>query len=121
MESLLVEDQAVLIRGDVRLDENGPLKISVSEIIPLEVARVRLPAKISITLRLDNGGCGETAEKLRELFDSKPGETHVRLRLLRKKDFLVFYELADNVNADRGFRAEVEQICGAGSLEIMPS
>ena len=121
LEPMLVEDEAVLIRGDIRSDENGPLKISVSEIIPLEVARVRLPAKISITLRLDNGGCGETAEKLRELFDSKPGETHVRLRLLRKKDFLVFYELADNVNADRGFRAEVEQICGAGSLEIMPS
>ena len=44
----LVEDKAVLIRGLVLPEENGPPKISVQDIIPLEVARVNLP-----TLDLD--------------------------------------------------------------------
>ena len=118
---LLVEDQAVLIRGGMRVDESGPVKVAVSEIVPLDVARASLPQQISITIHLDNGGAEQTVERLRELFSSRPGETDVRLRLLKKKDFLMFYDLAAHVRADRAFRHEVEQICGAGALEVMPS
>ena len=118
---MLVEDQAVMIRGSMRVDESGPVKVSVNEIVPLDVARAKLPQQVSITIHLDNGGTEQTVERLRELFLSKPGETDVRLRLLKKKDFLMFYDLADHVRADRAFRREVEEICGAGSLEVMPS
>ena len=45
----------------------------------------------------------------------------MRLRLLRSKDFLAFYDLAAHVKADREFRTEVEQICGEGSLEVVPA
>ena len=116
----LVEDQAVLIRGDMRVDESGPVKISVNEIVPLDVARAKLPHQVSITIHLDNGA-EQTVEKLRELFSSKPGDADVRLRLLRKQDFLLFYDLADRVRPDKVFRREVEQICGAGSIEVMSS
>ena len=61
-----------------------------------------------------------TAKRLHQLFASKPGETDVRLRLLRSKEFLVSYDVPDRVRADREFRHSVEEICGAGSVEIMP-
>ena len=41
--SSMVEDKAVLIRGLVLPEENAPPKISVQDIVPLEVARVNLP------------------------------------------------------------------------------
>jgi DNA polymerase-3 subunit alpha len=118
---MLVEDQAVFLRGDMRVDESGPPKVSVSEIVPLEVARVALPKQISITIRLGNGNGADTAERLHDLFLSKPGDTDVRLRLVRSQDFLLFYDLAGHVRADREFRHAVEQICGAGSIEVVPS
>ena len=120
LAELLVDDQPSLIRGSVRLDESAPPKISVSEIVPLDNARVKLPARISITVRLGNGaGAGEDlAARLRTLVESKPGDTDVRLRLLRSKDFLVSYDLADRVRADREFRSSAEEICGAGSVEV---
>ncbi|MCB1020641.1 MAG: DNA polymerase III subunit alpha, partial [Acidobacteria bacterium] len=116
----LVPDAPVLLRGQVRVDESSPPKISVQEIVSLDNARVKLPLQISVTVRLQNGSgeAGDVAQKLRELFQRKPGDTDVRLRLLRKKDFLVSYDLADRVRADREFRAAAEQICGKGSVEI---
>ena len=117
---MLEEDQPVFLRGEMRVDESGPSKVAVNEIIPLDVARARLPKQVAITLQLDNG-IDEAAQRLRELFTRKPGETDVRLRLLRNKDFLTLYDLVAHVRADREFRAEVEQICGAGSLEVVPA
>jgi DNA polymerase-3 subunit alpha len=116
----LVNDAPVLIRGQVRVDEASPPKVSVQEIVLLDNARIKLPLQISVTVRLSNGaGAAEdVARKLRELFERKPGDTDVRLRLLRKKEFLVSYDLADRVRADREFRAAAEQICGRGSVEI---
>ena len=116
----LVEDAPVLIRGQVRVEEAAPPKVSVQEIVSLENARVNLPLQISVTVKLSNGAgdAEDVARKLRELFERKPGDTDVRLRLLRKKEFLVSYDLADRVRADREFRAAAEQICGRGSVEI---
>ncbi len=88
--------------------------------MPLDVARARPPKQVAIPLRLDNGA-DKAAERLQELFTRKPGETDVRLRLLRSKDFLAFYDLGAHVRADREFQAEVERICGAGSLEVVPA
>ena len=121
LEPMLGEEQPVLIRGEMRVDESGPLKVAVNEIVPLEVARVGLPRQVSITIQLDNGSTQQTVDRLRELFASKPGDTDVRLRLLKRRDFLLFYDLADHVQADRDFRQQVEQICGAGSLEVVSS
>ena len=117
---MLEEDQPVFLRGDMRVDESGPSKVSVREIVSLEVARALIPRQVAITLRLDKEA-DEAAKRLQELFSRKPGETDVRLRLLRSKDFLAFYDLAAHVQADREFQAEVEQICGEGSLEVVPA
>ena len=59
--SSLVEDQAVLVRGLVLPEENAPPKISVQDIVPLEVARIRLPSLISIKVPMN--GSGDSAPK----------------------------------------------------------
>ena len=118
---LLLPDLPVLIRGSVRLDESAPAKVSVAEIVALDNTRVSLPAQISITVKLGNGSNGQSdlAERLQQLFSDKPGDTDVRLRLLRRKDFLVSYDLAERVRADREFRSAAEQICGTGAIEVI--
>ena len=70
---------------------------------------------------LGNGaGCGaEVSAKLRALIDDKPGDTDLRLRILRQKEYMVLYDLADRVRGDKAFREAAEEICGKGSVEIL--
>jgi len=121
----LVEDQAVLVRGLVLPEENSPPKISIQDLIPLAVARVNLPSLISIRVGVGmNGAASGTADKaeaLNQLFERKRGETEVRLRLEKPRDFSVILDVALKVRPDKEFWAEVERICGPESLEILAS
>ena len=121
---LLAEDQAVLVRGLVLPEENGPPKISVQDIVPLEVARVNLPSLISIRVPVNGTGpaastAADRAEALRRLFDGKPGATEVRLRLEKSRDFSVILDITARVRPDREFCAEVARICGTEALEVL--
>jgi DNA polymerase-3 subunit alpha len=113
----LAEDKAVLVRGLVLPEENAPPKISVQDIVPLEVARLNLPSLISI--RVPVNGNGERASALRQLFSNKPGTTEVRLRLEKPRDFSVILDVAAKVRPDKEFCAEVVRICGAEAMEIL--
>jgi DNA polymerase-3 subunit alpha len=117
----LVEDKAVLVRGLVLPEENAPPKISVQDIVPLEVARLNLPSLISIRVPMNGGGAGgaDRASELHQLFVKKPGETEVRLRLEKQRDFSVILDVTAKVRPDKEFCAEVARICGAESLEIL--
>jgi DNA polymerase-3 subunit alpha len=115
----LTEDKAVLVRGLVLPEENAPPKISVQEIVPLEVARVSLPSLISIRVPVNGAGESERAVALRNLFAQKPGETEVRLRLEKSRDFSVILDVTVKVRADKEFRAEVVRICGAEAMEVL--
>ena len=53
LEPELIEDRAVMVRGSALPEENASCKVSILEVIPLEVARVRLPSLISIRIWLD--------------------------------------------------------------------
>jgi DNA polymerase-3 subunit alpha len=119
--SVLVEDKAVLIKGLVLPEENAPPKISVQEIVPLEVARVNLPALISIRVGVGVNGSVDKAEALHALFDKKTGDTEVRLRLEKPRDFSVILDVTRKVRPDKEFWAEVERICGPESVEILAS
>ena len=118
---LLEEDKAVLVRGLVLPEENAPPKISVQEIVPLEVARVPLPSLISIRVRLGRNGGSEPAVELRKLFQDKPGETEVRFRLELPRDFSVILDVPVKVRPDREFREALERICGADAMEVLAS
>jgi len=116
----LVEDQAVLIRGSALPEEGNPTKVSVQEIVPLDVARVPLPSLIGIKVFVGRNGMDRAAE-LRQLFERKPGETQVRLRLESARDFSVVLDVPTKVRPDKEFRAELTRICGPDMMEVLGS
>jgi DNA polymerase III subunit alpha len=115
----LQEDKAVLVRALVLPEENAPPKLSVQDIVPLEVARVNLPSVISIRVPLNGTGEGKRADALHELFARKPGQTEVRLRLEKSRDFSVILDVGAKVRPDKEFRAEVARICGGEAMEVL--
>ncbi|MBX9604155.1 MAG: DNA polymerase III subunit alpha, partial [Bryobacteraceae bacterium] len=119
LQSELVEDRAALVRAQVLPEEGGPPKLSIQDIVPLELARVDLPSLISIKVRLGANGAGDKAQELRNLFSRKPGEAGVRLRLEKTRDFALTLDVPAKVRPDKEFRAEVARICGGEALEIL--
>ncbi|MCC6858511.1 MAG: DNA polymerase III subunit alpha [Bryobacterales bacterium] len=114
----LVEDQAVLVRGLVLPEESGPPKISVQDVTALEKARVNLPSLISIRVLLGRG-TGDRAASLEKIFQNKAGETRVRLKLEKPRDFSVILDVPARVRPDKEFRNAVEKICGSEAIEVL--
>jgi DNA polymerase-3 subunit alpha len=119
LNTLLVEDKAVFVRGLVLPEENAPPKISVQDIVPLDVARVNRPSLISIRVPMNGSGSADRASALENLFRAKPGETEVRLRLEKPRDFSVILDVTAKVCPDKEFRAEVVRICGPEAMEVL--
>ncbi len=119
LASSLVEDQAVLVRGTALPEENAPPKISVQDIVPLDNARVSLPALISIRVWLGRNGAVDKVAALQDLFARKPGDTEVRFRLDAPRDFSVILDIPAKVRPDREFRRELERLLGADALEVL--
>jgi DNA polymerase-3 subunit alpha len=113
----VMEDQVVLVTALALPEENGPPKLSVQNIVPLDNARVDFDAVISIRVWLGRNGGVDRAQALAELFQRKPGETQVRLRLEAPRDFSVLLDVPAKVRPDKEFRAQVEAICGAEAIE----
>ena len=115
LQTELVEDRAVLVRASVLPEENAPPRVSVVDIVPLELARVSLPSLVSIRVWLGQANAAELAG----LIKRKPGDAQVRLRLEKSRDFTVVLDIDARVRPDNEFRAEVERLCGPDSLEIL--
>jgi DNA polymerase-3 subunit alpha len=111
----LAEDRALFVKATALPDESGPPKVSIQDLTPLAVAGLQYPNLISIRVPL--GRQGDAAGALGEIFAKKPGETSVRLRLERARDFSLILDVAQKVKPDREFRQEVERICGPESIE----
>ncbi len=118
---VMKEDAAVFIRAAVLPEESGPPKLSIQEMVNLEDARIDLPSLISIRIWLRDEGSNEKANALSDLFIRKRGETEVRLRLEKPRDFSVIMDVSNKVRPDREFRAELERICGPESMEVLAS
>ena len=119
LASQIVEDKAVLVKGFVLPEENAPPKISVQDIQPLETARLNLPSLISIRVWLGRNGVADKPAALQELFRAKPGESQVRLRLEKPRDFSVILDVPTKVRPDREFKAALEKICGPDCVEVL--
>ena len=116
----LVVDRPVLVRGNVRAEDEAARKVSVTEMTPLENARIPLPGKICLTVRLrGDRDASQRAQRLSDLFRDHPGQTDVRLRLERPREYLVDYDLRARVRPTRGFRKKAEEICGRGAYEVL--
>jgi len=117
----LAVDEAVLVRGSLRQEEGGPPKVAVSDMTPLDAARIRLPRQVFLKVRLRSADSGSDAgERLAELFRRKPGETDVCFRLEQRSDFLALLDSGLRVRADREFCSAAERILGSGAVEIVP-
>ncbi len=122
LSQFLIEDKPMFVRALVLPEEGAPPKISIQDIVPLEIAHVPLPTLISIRVRLankSNGAEQDRAAALHELFQRKPGSTEVRLRLERSREFSVVLDLTSKICPDKEFKAEVSKICGSEALEIL--
>jgi DNA polymerase III subunit alpha len=109
----------VLIKAGVRVDEGSNPTIAVSEIQPLEDAKVPLPRAIRIRIPLETSG-ENTVDTLHSLFIERKGEAKVLFDVERQNDFMVVMEAQGyNVVPDRNFIARVEQLCGRGSVRII--
>src|SRR5271170_2860199 len=109
----------VLIRGGVRIEEGAHPKVTASEIIPLDEARVPLPKALPIPVPLESATDG-TVDALYALFSESKGEAKVLFDVEREGDFMVVMEAEGyNVMPDRKFLGRVEELCGRGSVRVI--
>jgi DNA polymerase-3 subunit alpha len=114
----LIDDNACLIVATVMPDEGAAPRLRVKELVPLANTRVPLASLIAIRVRLQTNG-HDPAEALHELFERKPGNAQVRLKLESPRDFSAILDVVQRVRPDREFRKAVEQICGADTFEVL--
>jgi DNA polymerase III subunit alpha len=107
-----------MVKALVLPEENSAPRLSIQDIIPVELVTVNYPALISIRVSLAANG-SEKADRLRKLIDTKPGSTDVRLRLEKPRDFSVILDLSIKVKPDKEFLQEVERICGTEAIEVL--
>jgi DNA polymerase-3 subunit alpha len=122
LQQELIEDRAVLVRARALPEEDGSVKLSAQEMTGLDVARLDYPSIISIRVRVGaNGNDPDKPGRLKSLIDSKPGDTSVRLRLEKSRDFILNLDLPQKVRPDKEFKAQLERICGPDALEVLAS
>jgi DNA polymerase-3 subunit alpha len=68
---------------------------------------------------LGRNGVADKPAALQELFRAKPGESQVRLRLEKPRDFSVILDVPTKVRPDREFKAALEKICGPDCVEVL--
>ena len=107
----------MLVRGLILPEENAQPKISVQDIVALDNARIDLPSVISIRVWLGRNGGVDRAKALEDLFQRKPGDTAVRLRLESPRDFSLLLDVSAKVRPDREFKTQLEAICGSECME----
>ena len=109
----------VLVRGGLRVEEGANPKLTVSEIMPLEEAKVPLPRSLRIRIPIETAS-ESTVDALHSLCLQKKGEAKVLFDVERQGDFMVVMEAEGyNVQPDRSFMARVEELCGRGAVRVI--
>jgi DNA polymerase-3 subunit alpha len=117
-ESLRIE-APVLVRGQLRAEEEAAPKLAVSAIQALEDVKVRLPMNVRIRIQLDRVS-ETTLEDLRELVGSAPGPGRVMLNVEQKGQYCVVMEPEElRVAADRAFIDKAELLLGRGMVQAV--
>jgi DNA polymerase-3 subunit alpha len=109
----------VLVRGGVRIEEGANPKLTVSDIMALEDAKVPLPRSLRIRIPVESAS-ELTVDALHTLCAQRKGEARVLFDVERQGDFMVVMEAEGyNVQPDRNFIARVEELCGRGAVRII--
>jgi DNA polymerase-3 subunit alpha len=109
----------VLVRGGIRIEEGANPKLTVSDIMALEDAKVPLPRSLRIRIPVESAS-ELTVDALHTLCAQRKGEARVLFDVERPGDFMVVMEAEGyNVQPDRNFIARVEELCGRGAVRII--
>ena len=117
-ESLKIE-VPVLVRGQLRAEEEAAPKLAVSSIVPLEDVKVRLPQNVRIRVPLDRVSEASLTE-LKDTLAAAPGPGKLMLNLERAGEFCVVLEPAEmKIAADRALIDKVEELLGRGVVQAI--
>ena len=117
-ESLKIE-VPVLVRGQLRAEEDAAPKLTVSSIVPLEDVKVRLPQNVRIRVPLERVSEASLTE-LKEMMEAAPGTAKLMLNLEQAGEFCVVLEPAEmKIAADRALIEKVEALLGRGMVQAL--
>jgi DNA polymerase-3 subunit alpha len=117
-ESLRIE-VPVLVRGQLRAEEEAAPKLCVSAIQALEDVKVRLPNNVRIRIPLDRVS-ETTLVELRDLVVAAPGPARVMLSVEQRGEYCVVMEPEQiRVAADRAFIDKAESLLGRGTIQAV--
>jgi DNA polymerase-3 subunit alpha len=112
-------DVPVLVRGSLRGEEDAAPKLAISSIQALEDVKLKLPEALRIRVPLHNPDVA-LLEKLNFIFMETPGQGKVLLNLEEPGEFCAVLEPAGvMVAADRLFIDRVEELVGAGAVQVI--
>jgi DNA polymerase-3 subunit alpha len=117
--SLIEPDAMLLVRGKLEKDEESA-RIVATELLPIAALRERTTREVAIHLAVPPHG-RPTFEALAELLSRHRGDRRVFLELdVRGPDrqLRVKADVAQRVKPSERLVAEVEQICGTGTVEL---
>ena len=117
-ETLKIE-VPVLVRGQLRAEEDAAPKLAVSSIQALEDVKVRLPNNVRIRVPLERASESMLIE-LKEMILAAPGPARLMLNLEQRGEYCVIMEPAEfTVAADRGFVERIEVLLGRGVVQAL--
>jgi DNA polymerase-3 subunit alpha len=106
----------VLVRGQLRAEEEAAPKLAVSSIQALEDVKVRLPQHVKIRVALDRASEATLAE-LKTMIGDSPGPGRVMFNMEQAGEYVVVLEPAGvTVGADRAFFDRAELLLGRGMV-----
>jgi DNA polymerase III subunit alpha len=117
-ETLKIE-VPVIVRGQLRAEEDAAPKLAVSSIQALEDVKVRLPQHIRIRVLLERAS-DATLVELRQMIAASPGPGKLMLNLEQQGEFCVMMEpVGVTVAADRAFMDRAEELLGRGMVQAL--
>ena len=117
-ETLKIE-VPVLVRGQLRAEEDAAPKLAVSSIQALEDVKVRLPQHVRIRVLLERAS-DATLIELRQMIAASPGPGKLMLNLEQQGEFCVMMEpVGVTVAADRAFVDRAEELLGRGMVQAL--
>jgi DNA polymerase-3 subunit alpha len=109
----------VLIRGNIRAEEEAAPKIAISSIQALEDVKVKLPLNVRIKVPLERASESMLVE-LKDILVNAPGPGKLMLNLEQRGEYCVIMEPAElMVAADKGFIERTESLLGRGVVQAL--
>jgi DNA polymerase-3 subunit alpha len=109
----------VLVKAGVRVEEGSNPKLMISDIIPLDEAKPKLPRSVKVRLALEKISEG-TVDELHRILTEHRGEARLLFNLERSGDFMVVMDAEGyNVMPDYAFISRVEELCGKDTVKAV--